>query len=261
MLTITSRPSLETGNKWLQLLQKGIQMLTLNLVRERLAAVGVATDPWADIPRVHVSNINTETVRPLRPTEYPVLELTVTIAQTHEPPYPPGMRDVNQGIVGLAPGDFAIIEIQFRIGDEKTINLDWQALRCLDHLVVPFMLWDRVSNATTLASAVPPAYTLPDLSSSERPYPSAIKHIRMPFDQEVVSGYYRDHIEHGEDYFMRTHHGDAQTDMSNDEVEKGTALIRKNLLHESGGNLEAGLDYYRAIGLGDFVEKGLRGIL
>ncbi|PIL35613.1 hypothetical protein GSI_02341 [Ganoderma sinense ZZ0214-1] len=200
----------------------------------KLAAVGVPDDPVYLRPRLYVSHINGQAL--------------------HKPPHPPGMLDVEDGIVALDPGDFAIIRIQFRVGDEYTVNMEWQALRCLDHIIIPFMPWDRLSHPISLSLAVPPAYMLPELTAWAARAP-IVKHLLVPFDQDAITVHYRDYIEHGEEAFFRSHYGKAHMDLTCTAAKSSAALAAMDLLN--GGFTPEEIESSKQ--LGEFLAKFFRG--
>ncbi len=129
--------------------------------------------------------------------------------QVDLPPYPSVLEDASQAIVALSRGDYAVMSLQFRTGDGKNVNRDWQAFRLLDHVVIPFMAWDSNARATTIASTLPPAYTLPNARTQS----STVKHLHLRFDQGAVTRFYKDAIARGDSEFLRTHHGDVSATM------------------------------------------------
>ncbi|TBU48897.1 hypothetical protein BD309DRAFT_997374 [Dichomitus squalens] len=171
-----------------------------------LAAIGVVKDPWTQAPRVHVVHINGKSA--------------------NLPPYPSVLKDPTEAIVALHPGDYAVMSLQFRTGDGKTITKDWQAFKLLDHVIIPFMKWDGTSRPETLASSLPPAYTLPDISASKT---LKAKYVVASFNQSAIWKHYWDAIKHGDDVFLRTHNGDVHAAMNSSMTRAQEALTEATL--------------------------------
>ena len=133
------------------------------------------------------------------------------------------MKDSTEAIVALYPGDYAVMSLQFRTGDDKSINKDWKAFQLLDQVVIPFMLWDSTTPPETLAASLPPAYTLLDSPGKD------VKFLRVYLDQLAISKYYRDAIKYGDDVFLRTHNGDVHAAMNSSLIRAQEALTEATL--------------------------------
>ena len=164
------------------------------------------------------------------------------------------MQDPDEGIIALKPGDFVVMWVQFRIGDDHTINMEWQALRCLDHAIIPFMVWDRTSRPITLMAVIPPAYTLPELAAQTAD-PSTVKHLHVPLNQAAITAHYRDYIEHGEEAFFRTHYGTVHTDLSRIMAKSTATMAEVGIFDEKVLTPEEIMETLKKLGLGGKMEK------
>ncbi|KAI0714252.1 hypothetical protein C8T65DRAFT_644433 [Cerioporus squamosus] len=50
--------------------------------------------------------------------------------------HPPAVLNAGRGIVVLQRGQFAVLHLQFCVGDGSIIKKEWQALRCLEHFCI-----------------------------------------------------------------------------------------------------------------------------
>lgn len=153
-------------------------------------------------------------------------------AQVDLPPYPSVVEDAPQAIVSLSRGDYAVMSLQFRTGDGKNINRDWQAFRLLDHVVIPFMVWNSNLPAAALAAILSPAYKLAPTSAPPSPE-SDVKHLRLAFDQGAITRFYKDAIARGDGEFLCTHHGDIHAAM-NISMNKATMVLTEATLRLAG---------------------------
>ena len=99
----------------------------------------------------------------------------------------PSVRDADQGLVVLAPGDYVVYSLQYRLGDGDTITKDFQALRCLLCMVIS---WSA-------------GLSDPEDDEWSDDFPSLVERIcrgyRMPsgplawFDQRAIQQFYLDY--------------------------------------------------------------------
>ncbi|RPD60034.1 hypothetical protein L226DRAFT_571041 [Lentinus tigrinus ALCF2SS1-7] len=145
------------------------------------AVFKVATSNWDEKPRIYIANYDGAK-----------LEL-----QRH----PPSILDAERGFVVLNPGQFAIVYLQFCVGDGSVLTKEWQALRCLERIVLPCISpWDGVDRD---AAASYDADQL-DAAASSRGIACAV-------DAEAVEDYYQDSIRGNEAAFAANHyHGGDQ---------------------------------------------------
>ena len=143
-----------------------------------------------------------ELQRESRESSYPSLAicnspLTLQIApgdaHLHE-----GVINPERGIVALKPGQYAIMQMQFRVGDGKTIRTYWNALSRLDSLCMPFIApWKGDS---------PDAY---DEVFTKQRIPQGLC---AYMDMEAIVTFYRDAAVKGEHAFVESHYGKDQAD-------------------------------------------------
>ncbi|RPD60038.1 hypothetical protein L226DRAFT_613017 [Lentinus tigrinus ALCF2SS1-7] len=193
-------------------------------------AVGVAKDPWDKVPRLQVTYVNGQEV------------------PSNKASIPTSIKDAPEGIVALKMGEYAIFRVQFRVGDGDTISKDWEALACLETIVIPYAIWDGTSSPATLASSLPQADTQPSSG------PGRALHAR--FDQAVVKTHYAEYVEHGEEAYIRAHFGDARADMTSG-AEKMMEMMGEMLLGSvaQAGNTGVLVQRLRDMGMNDIAEK------
>ena len=80
----------------------------------------------------------------------------------HEKPsqLPPSVKDEKEGIIALNPGEYAILHLQFRVGDGNRISKDWEALGVCETIRIPYTIWDGTA---------PPASLIPSLPLAQGP--------------------------------------------------------------------------------------------
>ncbi|KAI9060681.1 hypothetical protein FKP32DRAFT_1595408 [Trametes sanguinea] len=199
------------------------------------AAIGVANDPWDKAPRLQVMYINGVEVK-------------------KGVPLPTQVKDAKEGILQLNTGDYAILHLQFRVGDGDNISKDWEAFNCLESVCFPWVSWDGSTPYTTLASSLPTvqsaARSAPDTGSS----PGRL--LRATINQPLVRAYYKDFVEHGEEAYMRSHFGDARADLSR-SADNMMEMMGELLLGQvaQAGNTDVLVQRLRDSGLGDLADK------
>ncbi|KAI0671699.1 hypothetical protein C8Q78DRAFT_1168540 [Trametes maxima] len=204
-------------------------------------AVGVATDPWDNVPRLTVTSVNGIEVK--KGTQ------------------PAQIKNAEEGIVALRTGDFAILHLQFRVGDGDAISKDWEAFHCLESIVLPWASWDGTTPPASLIPSLPTAQSppvptpTPAQGGSTAQTPSAHA-LRAPFDQRAVRTYYADFIERGEEAYMRSHYGDARTDMARGAEQMMEMMGEMLLGHVAqAGNTDVLVRRLRESGMGDLADK------
>ncbi|KAM5535972.1 hypothetical protein V8D89_010412 [Ganoderma adspersum] len=213
----------------------------VKFTRDRLeyAAAGVAIDPWDKMPRLEVTHINGQ--------ERPELV-------KHEKPsqIPPAVKDIKEGIIALNPGEYAILHLQFRVGDGDRVSKDWEALGACEMIRIPYAIWDGTAPPISLASSLPLA---------QAPTSGTGKALRAGFNQRAVRAHYADFIERGEEAYIRVHFGDARADMVQ-SGERMMEMMGKMLLGQvaQAGGTDVLAQRLRDMGMGDIADKiGTRG--
>lgn len=167
---------------------------------------------------------------------------------------PPGqtVRNYNAGNIRLRKGDFAVFQLQFRIGDDDTISNDWQALHALESISIPWVPWDNANPDAFTAGFT--ALSLPGLQGSPPVYFPEL--LSAPFDHAAVDHYFEDLVQNGQDAFLCSHVGAASTVMSN-TVNNTMVTMADRLLNRviEKGNMDVLLERLRACGRHDLVEK------
>ncbi|KAI0649149.1 hypothetical protein C8Q79DRAFT_1102149 [Trametes meyenii] len=124
------------------------------------AVLSVAYDPFKKASRLLLKSLNGVPVSPEAP--------------------PAAVKDVQNGVVALHRGDFAIFHAQFRVGDNHHIKNDGQAFGRLAALHVAFTPWH----------GTPPS-VLDDILAAHLGHDDrAPAGLRARFNQPVVSAYY-----------------------------------------------------------------------
>ncbi len=169
-----------------------------------------------------------------------------------DPPLPSHVRDPKQGTVRLERGDFIVLQLQFRVGNDSTIAKDWQALDVLDALVIPWTPWDYVTPPAFFSPFLPTVHSVPAINFG----PFRGRMICARFDHNAVHNYYADFIEHDQDTYMRSHFGSPQTDVINGLSEymytMGDRLL-KRIADE--GNMGMLVQRLRECGMEDIASK------
>ncbi|KAI0833436.1 hypothetical protein BC628DRAFT_1308562 [Trametes gibbosa] len=218
----------------------------IKFTKDRLtrAAMSVATDPWDKAPRLKTSHIN-------------------GVEFKKETPTPANIKDVKAGTIVLHTGEYAVLHLQFRVGDGDTISKDWEALGCLEAIHLPWASWDGAVSPATVAATLPSAQSPPqppsgtsEVGSSTSPGQARAHLLRAPFDQLAIRAHYADFIERGEEAYMRSHYGDARTDMTRN-AEGMLAAMSEILLGQvaQAGSTDILAQRLRESGLDDIADK------
>ena len=113
------------------------------------------------------------------------------------------MINPDRGILTLSPGDFAIIEMQFRVGDGEHITHDHAAIASCQALCLPCLApWDG-QDAELLDHELGAHFL--------SPFRSPVG-LRAKFDHTTVDDWYADLLAHGEFAFLDSHHGPERSD-------------------------------------------------
>lgn len=176
------------------------------------------------------------------------------VPQVKETP-PASVKDVTSGIVALNQGEYVIYNLQFRVGDGDSVAKDWEALRCLETIHVPYAIWDGTSSPSSLASYLPLVQNQSSASagaSSEGKGQS----LRAPFNQRAVTAHYADYIEHDEEAYVRSHFGDERTDMARN-ADNMMAMMGEMLLGSvaQAGNTDLLAQRLRDMGMDELAGK------
>ena len=194
-------------------------------------ALGVPDDPWEKRPRLDVTDVNgQEVVQSFLARSYASV-LTVSSQVTQNKPAPNAIKDHKQSIVALKPGEYAILHLQFRVGDGERITKDWEAFSLLDTLHIPYTLWDGTSNPASLVPSLV-------LAQSSDPTPeSPAKSVRIQFNQRAVKEHYADFIQHGEQAYVRSHFGEERANMAAQAEDMMTMMgeMMLNSVAQNGG--------------------------
>ncbi|OJT07607.1 hypothetical protein TRAPUB_1537 [Trametes pubescens] len=197
------------------------------------AAIGVANDPWDKVHRLGISYINGVEVK-------------------KDAPLPDNIKNANEATILLNTGEYAILHLQFRVGDGNTISKDWEALGALEAFFLPWAPWDGTSAPAALAGSFPTAQApASDASSTTHG-----RLLRAPFDQPGVDEYFADFIEHGEEAYTRSHYGDARANMSR-VADESMAVMGERLLAQvaQAGNTDVLIQRLRDSGMGELADK------
>lgn len=140
-------------------------------------------------------------------------------------PLPKQVKDADQGTILLSTGDFVVLQLQFRLGNDDTISKEWDALGTIEAIFLPYVPWNGVPAITQL----PPL--LPTVQSPTSVYGiPAIGHLlRVPLDQEAVRHYFADFWQHGKEVYMRTHFGAVRADLTH-RTESAMMMMGDRLL-------------------------------
>ncbi|OSD06538.1 hypothetical protein PYCCODRAFT_1383571 [Trametes coccinea BRFM310] len=202
------------------------------------AAIGVADDPWDQAPRLEIKSINGVEIK-------------------KGAPLPSQIQDDKTGTLLLNTGDYAIMHMQFRVGDGDNVSKDWEALSCLESLCFPWVSWDGSTPHASLASSLPTAQS-PILSADNTGSSSAAPGhlLRAPINQPMVRAHYKDFIEHGEEAYLRSHYGDARAEMSR-SADGMMEMMSELLLGQvaQAGNTDVLVQRLRDCGLADLADK------
>ena len=161
---------------------------------------------------------------------------------------PSAIKNINEGMVILQTGEYAILHLQFRVGDGERILMNWQAMGCLETLRIPYALWDGTTDPSTFLSSLPLAQFPGLIAASTTDSP--VRSLGARFDQCAVTEYYADYIEQGKIAYLRSHFGDARADFAlyANEVMEARHRTQLQAVVQSGmlGRL---VDHIRAMGL------------
>ncbi|KAH9903001.1 hypothetical protein C8Q73DRAFT_661874 [Cubamyces lactineus] len=202
--------------------------------RVERVAVGVANDPWDEQPRLEVKYINGAEIK-------------------KKAPLPENIKDATQGVIALNTGEYAILHLQFRVGNGDTISKDWEAFGCLASFFIPWAPWDGTTPYASLAPSLPTAQSAYLATPAQATSSQAV---RATFDQRAVRAHYADFIERGEDAYLRSHYGDARADMAQ-SAEGMLATMGELLLGQvaQAGGTETLVQRLRDGGMGDIADK------
>ncbi|KAI0635897.1 hypothetical protein C8Q77DRAFT_1100288 [Trametes polyzona] len=203
-------------------------------------ALGVANDPWDNVPRLQVSYLNGAEMK-------------------KDAPPSANIKDANNGFVLLNTGEYAILHLQFRVGDGDMISKDWEALGALEAIYLPWAPWDGSTPLDATAASLPSAHAHslanPTADGSDSTA-HAGKLLRAPFDQRAIRSYYADFIERGEEAYMRSHYGDARADMARNADEMMAAMGEMLLSQVAqAGNTDILVRRLRDCGMGELADK------
>lgn len=172
--------------------------------RREAAVICAADDQWNDEgPRLCVTHINGTKILTLLTCALTVVGQRLTsdrVLQVTGSCPPPQVLNATRGILALNPGDYAIVYMQFRVGDGQEISRDWEALCRMRSFRLPAVApWDGQSPASHELGATAL------LLSPPRPIG-----IRAFFDQDATLAYYREILEEGQRAFIESHYGVEQ---------------------------------------------------
>ncbi|OJT03812.1 hypothetical protein TRAPUB_5542 [Trametes pubescens] len=206
---------------------------TFTLDNEPRVAMGVAYDPWDNVPRLAIRQLN-------------------SVEIVNDGRVPAHVKDANNGTVLLKTGDFVVFQLQFRVGDGDTISKDWEALSALEALFVPWVPWDGVQEPATLAMSLPTVQSSPYADGTS----TLGRLLRVPFDQRAIKDYYADFVERGEHAYLESHfgRGPASTMQTSDSSMNAmvTEMIRR-IVRE--GNISAFIERMSDAGMENLVDK------
>lgn len=134
---------------------------------------------------------------------------------------PKGVINAERGILALGAGEYAILQLQFRVGNGVNIRKDYEALHCVQGVSLPlFAPWtDESPNMIE--------HSIRELFASPQRAPLGIHTF---LDSAAVRDYYQEALEHGDRAFIESHHGRVRADewerRSNLMVEHAKTLLQ-----------------------------------
>lgn len=167
-------------------------------------------------------------------------------------PLPKNIVDAPNGTIILGTGDFVVLHLQFRVGDDNTIVKDWEALGTLEAITLPWAPWDGITAYADVAASLRSVQSPP----ADKSGPADAGLLRVPFDQHAVHSYFADFIEHGEDAYIRSHFGDARGDMvrgTDAAMNSMTLEVLRRI--EQAGNLDILVERLRETGMGELADQ------
>ncbi|KAI0359911.1 hypothetical protein OH77DRAFT_877976 [Trametes cingulata] len=216
---------------------EGDRVATFEKAGHTFAAIGVAEDPWTKTPRVLVKNFN-------------------GMDMEDSTPLPAGVHDASRAIVTLQPGDYALLHMQFRLGDGSTHTRDWHAFALLHSLSVTFLPALASSSLPSSLSSLP---TLPGVSpgSLDRSLAAEFGNgappsgpLRAPFDHAALRAHYADDVARGVYAHVESHYGTARAEMMRAMMALGEdAAGRMFGMLEEDGEMERVVGRMREAGL------------
>ncbi|RDX57373.1 hypothetical protein OH76DRAFT_1395171 [Lentinus brumalis] len=203
---------------------------------EKHAILTVVDDVWDKKPRLFISHIDGINVS--------------------NQPNRPEIIDAARGIVKLDPGQFVVMQLQYRIGDGTDIRRDWSALACMQSLILPiFAPWDD--------KRPPDVY---DRALTEY-LKGKIEHllgIRCDLKADPLEDYYGDLIYHGDRKFVESHYGKEHADAlerKHNEVFEHEEEMARTFRMMGGGTLDAFVEHCKRSGLGKNMPESLKAAL
>ena len=136
--------------------------------------------------------------------------------------------DAKRGIIKLNPGEYAVMLMQFRVGDGDDVWKELKALAISEALLVPIAAPWKPPTADPRAAAIELDNAL--LASFAIGSLPAVA-IRAEIDRQAVMMYYLDYVLHGERAFLESHYGrddaDAYERITKDGGEMGLEMMKR----------------------------------
>lgn len=125
-------------------------------------------------------------------------------------PLPERVKDAHEGTIVLCTGDFVVLHLQFRLGDDETISKEWDALQVIEAIFIPYVPLDGIGAHVDLSPSLPTVQSPVSVDDT----PAIGRLLRVPLDQAAVRDYFADFLQHGQEAYMRSHFGAARADMT-----------------------------------------------
>ncbi|TFK94082.1 hypothetical protein K466DRAFT_22946 [Polyporus arcularius HHB13444] len=199
---------------------------TFRLDEQLFASVPVAYDPFDKEPRLLVKNVD-----------------GIELKEDTRPP--PAVKNAEKGILALRPGQYAILQMQYRVGDGGSIRKDWTALRLVQTLTLPVIVpWEEDRSLTAIEA---------DFARDHAKSGATPLGMRVMFDQDAVQEFFKDGIKGGDEAHIRSHYGEKgvkKYDRETEEAKRKSLDIVKEF-RRRGGTLEEALVFQLGAGMTD----------
>ncbi len=158
---------------------------------------------------------------------------------------PPAVKNAEKGILALRPGQYAILQMQYRVGDGGSIRKDWTALRLVQTLTLPVIVpWEEDRSPTAIEA---------DFARDHAKSGATPLGMRVIFDQDAVQEFFKDGIKGGDEAHIRSHYGEKgvkKYDRETEEAKQKSLDIMKEF-RRRGGTLEEALAFQLGAGMTD----------
>ena len=155
------------------------------------------------------------------------------------------MKNADRGILALRQGQYAILQMQYRVGNGGIMRKDWDALRLVQTFTLPVVVpWEEDRSPTALEAT---------FAREHRKAGSAPLGMRVAFDQDAVQEFFKDGIEGGDEAHILSHYGEKGAKKYDREMEeaKQKSLDIMKEFRRRGGTLEQALAFQLGWGMTD----------